>query len=248
MFLLISAGLGMPPTALAGTAAPRDAREIARAVEAHYRSVSTMKAVFLETYREGRGNTRVESGTVYFRHSGQMRWEYEAPERKLFLVDGKHVWFYVPGDHTASRASIKKSADWRTPFALLTGKANLERLCRRIELLGPGASAGQGPKERITEAGDMLLRCLPRDQDAPQENLSGARLGDNSGGFREVLIEVNMDSRLVRVVVREPGDRETEIRFGNWQENLSLAETMFHFNPPLGVAIVDEASLGDWSR
>src|SRR5260370_23202186 len=81
-----------------------------------------------------------------------MRWEYEAPERKLFIADGKTVWFYVPADHTATKAPIKESSDWRTPLALLTGKAHLSRLGSRIDLTA----------QKRAPAWHALLRCLPK--------------------------------------------------------------------------------------
>jgi hypothetical protein len=31
-----------------------------------------------------------------------------------------------------------------------------------------------------------------------------------------------------------------EYRFGNWQENLPLSESLFHFEAPAGVAIVEQ--------
>ncbi len=58
-----------------------------------------------------------------------------------------------------------------------------------------------------------------------------------------MLLEVNPAGWLVRVLIREPGGIETEFRFADWQENLPLPEAFFHFQAPLGVAIVDEASV-----
>jgi outer membrane lipoprotein carrier protein len=236
---------------LAVPAAPaRDARAAARAIEARYRSARTLKAIFLERYRAGRKEVRIESGTAYFSRAGRMRWEYESPERKLFLADGKHVWFYVPADHTASRASIKQSSDWHTPLALLAGKADLTKLCGRIELVE--ADGGGDPEARATEAGNVVLRCLPRGASRGAERAiargEGPAHEDDASEFREVLIEADATNQLVRIVIREPGDIETEIRFGNWLENLPLAESLFHFEPPPGVAIVDEAALSDWTH
>src|SRR5277367_2272052 len=87
------------------TAAPRqnshaNVQEVIRTVEARYHSSHTLKAIFLERYNEGRLTARAESGTAYFSRPGRMRWEYESPEQKLFLTDGKTTWFYVPADHT----------------------------------------------------------------------------------------------------------------------------------------------------
>jgi len=63
-----------------------------------------------------------------------MRWEYERPEKDLFLVDGKTAWFYVPADHTVTRVPAKQSEDLRTPLALLAGEMKISRICARVEL------------------------------------------------------------------------------------------------------------------
>ena len=154
-----------------------------------------------------------------------MRWEYESPESKLFLVDGTSVWFYVPSDHTASRAKLSESSDWRTPLALLAGKADLSKLCRSIEL----AAAATLPPPPAAP-GDTVLRCLPRE--SPQ-----------SETIREVLFEIDPSAFLSRIVIREAGDATTEFRFARWEENLRIPEVKFHFQPPPGVAIVDEQTL-----
>jgi outer membrane lipoprotein-sorting protein len=68
---------------------------------------------------------------------------------------------------------------------------------------------------------------------------------DASNPLREVLLETDPQARLVRVVLREAGNIETEFRFGNWEENIPIAEAQFHFQPPPGLTVVDEADLAD---
>src|ERR1700723_3473798 len=128
----------------------RDNSSIIRAIEARYNHASKLKATFYEQYSDGKGGGSAESGTVYFSKPGRMRWEYESPEQKLFIVDGTNVWFYFPADHTASRAKIGESSDWRTLLAFLTGKADLSKLCRSIQLV---ASDGENHPEKGTEPG-----------------------------------------------------------------------------------------------
>src|SRR4029077_2500061 len=110
-----------------------DTRQLVTLLEARYRPARTMQARFLERYSENNRVIRSEAGIVYFRRQGKMRWEYEAPEKNLFLVDGKTAWFYVPGDHTVTRVPAKQSTDWRTPLALLAGEMKLSRVCARVE-------------------------------------------------------------------------------------------------------------------
>ncbi|MCL5288231.1 MAG: outer membrane lipoprotein carrier protein LolA [Acidobacteria bacterium] len=202
----------------ASSAIAADVDAIVRGVEKRYQGARTLKSVFLHRYSESRNALRVESGTVVIVLMGKMRWEYESPEEKLFIADGKTVWFYVPADRTVTRTKMKESADWQTPLALLVGKAKFSRVCGRVEL----------SEARTSAAENVALRCLPKSEKA---------------GFSEVLIEVDGEYRLVRVLIREPGGIETEFRFGSWQENLPLAATFFRFVAPPGVAIVDEASL-----
>jgi outer membrane lipoprotein carrier protein len=220
---------------LAGQVGPAAARPIAQKIELHYAGTSTLEAIFLERVLQD-GATRVESGTVYFRRPGKMRWEYESPEQKLFLVDGKHVWLYVPADRTASRASVKQSSDLRTPLALLTGKVRMSQLCGRIEVVDPSAAgASADPSEGPTSSANVVLRCWPH-------------RGAEAESFREILLEADPQYRLVRVLVREPGNAETEFRFARWQENIPLPEAKFRFEAPPGVAIVDEAELANSAR
>jgi outer membrane lipoprotein carrier protein len=206
-----------------------DANDIRRALEARYQHARTLKADFYERYSDGSGGATAESGTVYFSRPGRMRWEYESPEQKLFIVDGTNAWFYVPADRTASRVKMKESSDWRTPLALLAGKADLSKLCRSIQLVGADAEKGSGLGEQAPP-GDTVLLCIPRDTTG------------SDPAFR-VLFETDPDAKLVRVVIREPGHVETEFRFGNWEQNMVIPEVKFHFQPPPGVAIVDEESL-----
>jgi outer membrane lipoprotein carrier protein len=206
------------------------ARELAHLIEARYHRAATLKAQFYESYVDGKGGGSAESGTVYFLKPGRMRWEYESPQEKLFLVDGKNVWFYIPADRTATRAKIGESSDWRTPLAFLTGKADFARLCRSLDIVD--AKTEGSAIEKASKAGNTVLRCVPR-----------AEASDTGEEIRDVLLEADPDARLVRIVIQQPGNLTTEFRFGNWEENLPLPETKFHFVPPAGVAVFDEASL-----
>jgi outer membrane lipoprotein carrier protein len=212
-------------------AAAGDTRSIVHALEQRYHSATTLSAVFLERYSDGNGAATAESGTVYFSRPGRMRWDYESPKQKLFLVDGKNAWFYVPADHTASRAKINESSDWRTPLALLAGKADLSQLCRDIQLVDPHAP-GAKSEDAPLSADDSVLRCVPRGESNSQ-----------AAAEQTVLLEADSEAHLVRVVIHEPGGVVTEFRFGNWQENIAIPEVKFHFQVPPGVAIVDEQSL-----
>jgi outer membrane lipoprotein carrier protein len=197
------------------SAPSKSAHDLIRAIETRYRGAQTLKATFFESYADGKRGISAESGVVYFSKPGRMRWEYESPEEKLFVVDGTNVWFYIPADRTATRAKIGESSDWRTPLAFLTGKTDLGRLCRSIELVERKLD---GKPENSSSSGNIALRCAPR-----------ANPGDAGDQITDVVLEANADAYLTRILIEQPGNLTTEFRFGSWEENLPVAETKFHF-------------------
>ena len=199
-------------------------------LEARYRPARTLQATFLERYTENGRLTRVETGTAFFLRPGKMRWEYESPEKNLFLVDGKMAWFYVPADHTATRVPARQSSDWRTPLALLAGEMKVSRICARV--LPTSAENSETP-------GNTMLSCALRGEKSGDNN-SPAPAAATPTSSQTVFFEVAKDTGdLVRVLVRDPGGVGLEFRFANWQVNPALSDALFRFLPPTGVAIVN---------
>jgi outer membrane lipoprotein carrier protein len=199
-------------------------------LESRYRSAKTLQAAFLERYTENGRVVRVEAGIAYFRRPGKMRWEYESPEKNLFLVDGKNAWFYVPADHTVTRVPAKESTDWRTPFALLAGEMKVSRICAKIE-------AAWDEKPESTD--NIVLHCELRGARSPKQgDQEAASLAADPG--EAVFFEVAKNSgELVRVLVRDPGGVGMEFHFKDWQADPPVEDSLFHFTVPAGVAIVN---------
>lgn len=203
-----------------------DPHAYVKKLEQSYRHAKTLQATFLQQYSEGGKVQRSETGTAYFRRPGKMRWEYEMPEKNLFLVDGKFSWFYVPVDHTVSRVAARESADWRTPLALLAGEMKVSRVCAKVEL-----AASHQPEDTSL----VRLNCT----------LRGAQKESEAGKSREMAYFeiVKATGELARVVVTTSGSVSMEIRFSNWKFDPPIPETAFKFQPPQGVAVVDGDAL-----
>jgi outer membrane lipoprotein carrier protein len=235
--LLLLLSLLFPPV-------PNDAASYVKSFEARYRAAKTLQATFLERYTENGTVVRTEAGTAFFRRPGKMRWEYEAPEKDLFLVDGKTAWFYVPSDRTATRVPAKQSADWRTPLALLAGEMKVSRVCAHVDL---------APNERFLNENDVVLRCRVKGASSGEKNGKDSNGEDDSlaapaGGQNDVvLFEIDRRSgELARLIVRQSGGVEVEFRFENWHLDPPLPESLFKFEVPTGVAIVNgELPQGD---
>jgi outer membrane lipoprotein carrier protein len=226
LFALV-VSLHLLPAGVSGEAAG-----LVKTFEARYRTPKTLQADFLERYTEDQKTVRVEAGQVYFRRPGKMRWEYEAPERNLFLVDGKTAWFYVPSDHTVMRVPAKQSTDLRTPLALLAGEMKVSRICVRVALAG-----GETPES----AANVVLRCRVRgaDMQQPRDGLDTAKPADANNGDIVLFEIVRETGELVRLLVRQGGGVQVEFRFAKWQMNPPVPDSFFRFEVPAGVAIVN---------
>lgn len=203
---------------VAGLAADRPVAEIAKQVDARYNRLQSFTADFTESYR-GAGVARTESGKLWLKKPGKMRWEYRAPREKLFLTDGATAYFYVAGDQQARRAPVKKLDDLRSPLRYLLGKSKLQK---EFEGLEPA------PRVAPLAEGDVVLHGVPR------------AMADR---VNEAVLEIAPDGRIVRILVEEVDGSTTEFRFTNMVEDPPVADAEFRFTAPPGVQIIDSAEV-----
>jgi outer membrane lipoprotein carrier protein len=195
-----------------------DVKALAAAVDAHYNHLRSLEAEFTEVYR-GSGMERTETGTLWLKKPGKMRWEYRSPREKLFVSDGKDAWFYVPEDRQARKESAKKLEDIRSPLSFLLGKTKLEKELRGLAL---------APDITPLTAGNMVLRGVP------------TALADR---VSEIVLEVTPENRIARIVIQDVDGAATEYRFSALKEDVALVDGQFGFKPPAGTEIV-EGELG----
>jgi outer membrane lipoprotein carrier protein len=208
----------VPLLATVVTASPADVHTIAQKVDQRYNHLRSLQVEFTEIYR-GAGMERTESGTLWLKKPGKMRWEYRSPREKLFLSDGKDAWFYVPGDRQVRKEPVRRLDDLRSPLAFLLGKTRLEK-----ELQGLSLASDVTP----WMAGNVVLRGVPK---AMADRVS------------EVLLEITPDSTIARIVIEEEDGSVTEYRFSAQQEDVAIADQRFRFSPPRGVEVI-EGDLG----
>ncbi|HEX4783132.1 MAG TPA: outer membrane lipoprotein chaperone LolA [Candidatus Sulfotelmatobacter sp.] len=205
----------MAATFLAATCLAVDVKTVAAAVDAHYNHLHSLEAEFTEVYR-GSGMDRTESGTLWLKKPGKMRWEYRSPKDKLFVSNGKDAWFYVPDDRQARKTDAKKLQDIRSPLAFLLGKIKLEKELRGLSL---------APDVPPLQPQDVVLRGVPQ------------ALADR---VSEIVLEITPDHQIARIVIQEVDGAATEFRFDAIKEDVAIADGRFHFKPPPGTETVDE--------
>ena len=197
-------------TAIATASPAPDVHAIAQAVDERYNHLHTLQAEFTEIYR-GAGMERTESGTLWLKKPGKMRWEYRSPREKLFLSDGKDAWFYVPGERQVRRTAVKKLDDLRSPLAFLLGKTKLEKELQGLSL---------APDVAPLTAGDVVLRGVPKS------------LADR---VSQVLLEITPEHWIGRILIEEVDGSVTEYRFSGQKEDVAVADQRFQFTVPMGL-------------
>ena len=198
----------------AAAAPPPDVKAIADAVDRRYNNLRSLRAEFTEIYR-GAGVERTESGSLWLKRPGKMRWEYRQPREKLFIADGKDAWFYVPGERQARKAPLKKLDDLRSPLRYLLGRAKLAK-----EFDDLAMAADVAPLARA----NVMLRGAPHGM---------------ADRVASVLLEITPESRIARLVIEEVDGSTTEFRFADTAENVAVSDAQFRLSLPPDVEIVE---------
>jgi outer membrane lipoprotein carrier protein len=195
-----------------------DVHQIADRVDKHYNRMESLQTNFTEVYRGG-GMTRNETGVMYLKKPGRMRWDYESPTNKVFLTDGKTAWFYVPGERQARRTSVKKLDDFRSPLRYLLGHTKLEKEFNGLSVMA---------SDKVEAAGNVVLSGIPKGME---------------DRVQETRLETAPDGSIVRISIEELDGSLTEFRFQQPRENVQVADGKFKFAPPPGVEVMEATEL-----
>lgn len=198
------------PLALPAKAAVPSAAALAHAVDAHYNHLQSLQARFSERYR-GMGMDRTESGTLTLRKPGRMRWAYDAPAGKLFVLNGRDAISYTPGDPQANRLPAKQLDDLRSPLRLLLGHMDLGK-----ELDHLSATPVEG----------NLFSLAGTPHGMERQIRLVTLLVDAGGSIHSLQIDA-ADGAITTFTLSDP------------HENVPAPESDFTFSPPPGVTVVN---------
>jgi outer membrane lipoprotein carrier protein len=202
LLALATPGLGQTPEAAA----------LAKRVDAHYNHLQSLQARFTEHY-QGMGVDRTESGTLTLRKPGRMRWAYDAPSGKLFVLNSKDAISYTPGDVQAQRTPAKQLDDLRSPLRFLLGHTELAK-----EL-------------------DHLTLTLVSDE-SKSYTLSGTPKGMQQT-VQSIALTVDAAGQIQSMRIQQTDGATTSFTFTAIHENVPTTDSDFTFTPPPGVTIIN---------
>jgi outer membrane lipoprotein carrier protein len=204
----------------AQAAAARPAADaLARSVQQHYETVHDFSADFTHSYEGGALRRKTtERGAVLVKKPGKMRWAYKSPEEKLFVSDGRKIYFYVPADKQVTVSSMPGEDKASTPILFLVGKGNLT-----ADFAVSYADAG------LTglPAESLALKLVPKVKTAD---------------FDSLILVVDSHTLALRMLIAHDAQSGTStFTFSNLKENVGLSDSQFTFSIPRGADVITQS-------
>jgi outer membrane lipoprotein carrier protein len=212
-----AAAAAPPPAARDGSL---DLHTVIDRMQKRYDQAKEFRARFSQDYnRAAIGRSTLSTGTVAFKKPGRMRWDYDKPEPRMFVSDGRVLWLFEPSEKQAFKQDLKTS---QLPAALAF-------------LMGKGKITDEFEVSFATDAkhgrpGDYRLALAPKQ---PQS------------AYKAILFVVDPKEFLVRetVLVDSQGNTNHFV-FDDLAVNDKVPDALFKWAPPPGVRVVDTGQMG----
>lgn len=153
-----------------------------------------------------------ERGTVKIKKPARMRWEYESPEKKLFVSDGTQIYSHVPADNQVTVSPVPQADEATTAVLFLAGKGNLLR-----DFVITDASSANAP-------GTYALKLTAKKPEREYDWLS-------------LVVDANTYQIRSLSTADSQGGRSTFV-FSDLKENIRIPDSTFTFKMPRGVDVI----------
>ena len=216
LLLVAAPGAGAQATAPAkGAPAGPALEETVRSLEAAYAKVNDLKAEFDQTaFNKSLNQSIPAKGIVYLKKGGKLRWEYADPTPQQIVSDGKTVWIYTPA---LAQVNVGPAPEALAgPAGSFLAGLGRVREHFSVRFLNPAE-----PRDRD---GNVVLDLTPK-QALPTMNRLILSLDPRAWEVR-------------RAVVYDQFENTVTMQFRKTTVNSGLADTVFTFVAPKGVATV----------
>lgn len=197
--------------ALPAAAQQQTAQQVAAGLQAKYDQILDFSADFTQQYESGVLKRRItEKGKLQVKKPGRMRWDYTAPEEKLFVSDGSRMYLWVPADNQVTTSEVPTQDEATTAVLFLVGKGNLTRDFNV-------SFTGNAP------AGSYSLRLDPK-------------LPERDYDWLQIVVE----QRSLQIRSLTAGDRQggqSTFHLSNFKENVGISDSTFRFKIPPGADV-----------
>lgn len=193
-----------------------DVKVLVDRMQSFYEGTQDFTASFRQdyTYKVFK-RTQTSSGKVLFKKPGMMRWEYEKPDPKTFVLSGGTVYAHDPQAMLLTKANIDTSQlSASVTFLFGTGKLEKEFSIARVD---------------CADCKGTMLELTPKKAD-PR--------------FKKIRLEVDpKTAQVVRSIVFDPNGDQNSVTFQDLKTNTGLSREAFVITPPAGTQVQDMTQL-----
>ncbi|MBN1224864.1 MAG: outer membrane lipoprotein carrier protein LolA [Candidatus Aminicenantes bacterium] len=196
------------------------AEDIALRVERKLHSFETFQAEFEQFYYSSTISVPLhERGKLYFKNPGMMKWEYQDPEEKVFLIKDGIFWDYNKEEEQLIKYSIAEEGENTEIIALLSGQMKL--LDTYDVDYSPFPTENEYSKQ---------IKLTPKDEEFADSFL---------------LLEIDEKNWLIlKIISFDWTGNKTEFHFKKFKTNISLATDTFDIKIPPGTEIIENREKG----
>ena len=192
-------------------AAPPALELLAKAAAA-YGNGAAHAAAFTQIYTPaGFATSKKESGRVWIQAPQRLRFDYAAPDAKIYTYDAGEGRFFSPEDKQLTVRRLSEEEKARLPIVFLTQPADLGR---QYEIAVEKDEAGSSTRLLLT----------PR---VPRPELAWLRLAIDGGG------------QVTGLSYQDSAGNVTEFRFEGWRSGKARPAADFRITGPPGTRIVE---------
>ena len=212
-FVIVAAGCAL--AAAAGVADAQSLADVIRGLEGAYGRMTDLRAEFSQSsFNKSLNQTIPAQGVVSLKRGGRLRWEYSEPTKQEIVSDGKTLWVYTP---TLNQVNVGPAPEALAgpagSFLMGLGKLNEHFSVRFLN-----------PAQPRDAEGNVVLDLTPKQ---PLPTLA-----------RLILALEPTRWEVRRPVVHDQFENMVTMRFSKVTVNGGLADRLFTFVPPPGVATV----------
>lgn len=191
------------------------AEDIARRVENTLRSYQSFQANFEQFYYSTTVSTPLhEKGKVYYKKPNLMKWEYQEPEEKIFLIKDDFFWDYNKQEKQLIKYNLASGEHNSEVISLLTGQVRL--------LDNYSVEFNPFPTEN---ADAIQIKLTPREDEFADTFL---------------LLEIDRDTDFIQKLISfDWAGNKTEFQFSKVKTNVPLENKIFELRVPPDVEIIE---------
>lgn len=181
-------------------------------VQAFYEQTQDFTARFQQDYTyKAFKRKQTSTGSMTFKKPGLMRWEYEKPSPKTFILSNDKLYAHDPAAMTITRGAFDTS-QLSASVTFLWGKGKL-------------ADEFSIAKVACKDCKGTLLELTPLKPDAR---------------FKKVKLEVDpKTAQVLRSIVIDPTGDENAITFSALKANAGVSDDAFKLTPPPNTQVID---------